>query len=637
MSPDYFPALEKLVDLDLLDKQYAAAADRVTQAMGKYPKAPEPWLLSAKIHLEQSMGYVSEELDKNPGAVRPKIKLSQVPAAQADVSQAEAALKKAIELNPDVRIAYLMLAQLYVASDKQQQALDRLNGYLAKTNDVVALMLVGMIHDESKNYPAARDAYERLLKVNPRFSPALNNLAYLCFARFGQLDKAYELAEQAHQLQPADPYSADTLGWILYQKGEYTRCLGFFQESAAKLPADTEIQFHLGMAHYMMGEEEPARLALELAIQPGKDFPEKAEAPRRLALLALDAKTANAAVLADLEQWLQKTPNDPVALSRLGAIQERDGALDKAVQTYQTALRHTPQNIQVMLRLAQLYANRLKDPQRAMELIKSAHTRAPEDARVSHLLGRLVFQQGDYQWASSLLEESSRKLPSDPEVSYDLAWSRYSLGRVAEAEAAMAAAAKAGPAFTQAQEAKRFLDLGVASRNPALAEQAAAQARQILSAEPNYVPALMVCAVVEEQHRKYKEAGQLYGRILARYPQFALASRNLAMLCCAQLGDDQKAYTLAVKAREALPQDADLAKTLGVLAYHRGDYARSAQLLKETALKRNNDAEAFYYLGMAHHRLKEPKDGKAALQRALALNVQPKFAEEARKVLAELK
>jgi Flp pilus assembly protein TadD len=272
-----------------------------------------------------------------------------------------------------------------------------------------------------------------------------------------------------------------------------------------------------------------------------------------------------------------------------------------------------------------------------LELLKEAHTRAPEDAQVSHLLGRLAFQQGDHKWASSLLEESFRKLPNDPEVLFDLAWSRYSLGRVAEAETAMTAAAKAGAAFTRADEAKRFLDLLAASKDPALAERAVAEVQKILSAAPDYVPALMVSALVQEQHRSYQEAGRLYDRILARYPLFAPAGRNLAILCAEQLGDDQKAYALAAKAREAFPQDADLAKTLGALAYRRGDYARSAQLLKETALKRNNDAELFYYLGMAHYRLKESKEGKAALQRALSLNLKPQLADETRRVLAQLK
>jgi tetratricopeptide (TPR) repeat protein len=636
LAPDYFPALEKLVDLDLLEKQYGRATDRVAKAIAAHPKAPDLWLISAKVHLAQAMGYVSKEPAGNAGPIPPN--LAQVPAAQPDVKQAETALQKAIALNPDTRSAYLMLAQLYEDYGKHQQALDQLNGYLAKTNDVTALMLLGIIQDRSKNYAAARDAYQRLLQVSPNAVPALNNLACLDYTHLGQLDKGYQLAQRAYQLQPSDPAVADTFGWALFQKGQYDRCVGLFQDSAAKRPSDPEIQFHLGMAHYMLGDEGPARLALERAIQlGGKDFPEQGAASRGLALLAIDPKTATPAARASLEEWLQTHPKDPIALTRLGAIQVRAGAFAAAAQTYQTALDCMPENIQVMLDLARIYADHTKDLPQALQIMKHAHDRAPQDARVSHLLGRLVFHQGDFQWASSLLEQSATALPDDPEVAYDVAWSRYSLGHVAQAQAAMALASKAGPALPQAQDAQRFLSLTAAAKTPVLAGQASPQAQQILATEPDYVPALMVCALAQEQQGNYAPAAQFYDRILARYPDFAPASKNLAMLCFTRLGDQQRAYALATKAFQALPEDTDLAKLLGVLAYRRGDYARAATLLQQITLAQTTDAEVYYYLGMTNYHLNQSADAKSALQRALGLKLQPKLAQDARGVLAKLK
>jgi tetratricopeptide (TPR) repeat protein len=637
LSPDYLPALEHIVDLDLLDKQYARATERVKTEMEKKPGAAEHWLLLAKIHWTQAMSYVSKEMGNTPGPARPKLQLADVPAAQHDVEQAEAALLKALELNPNLRTTYLLLAQLYVASNKHQQALDRLTGLVVKTNDVVALMQIGMIHDELKHYAAAREAYEKLLTLNPNFSPALNNLAYLYSERLGQADKAHKMAERARQLLPYDPYTADTLGWILYKRGEYTRALGLIQESVLKLPAEPEVQFHLGMTHYMLGEEEPARLALQRAVEANKDFPDKAEGRRRLALLTIDAKTADAAARADLEKRLRETPDDPVALDRLAQIQEREGAFAKAARTYETALKQNPKNALILLHLAQLYSGRLSDPRKALRMARQAHTLAPDDPWISYTLGRLVYQAEDYKWAANLLEESARKLPNDPDLLYDLAWSRYSLGRVAEAQAAMQGPAQAGAAFARAEEAKRFLTTVAASENPAQAQQMAPQVQKLLSADPTYVPALMVSAIVQEQRGNYKEAALFYDRILDRYPLFAPATRNLAFLCCERLGDDRKAYALAATARESFPADPHLAKTLGILAYRFSDYARSAQLLEECAPRLNSDAELLYYLGMARYRLKEPALSKAALQRALDLHVQTKLADEAKRVLAELK
>jgi len=92
-----------------------------------------------------------------------------------------------------------------------------------------------------------------------------------------------------------------------------------------------------------------------------------------------------------------------------------------------------------------------------------------------------------------------------------------------------------------------------------------------------------------------------------------------------------------VKARQAFPDDSEVARTLGILAYGRGDAARAAQLLKESSEKRTDDGELFYFLGMSHYKLKQTAQGKDSLKRALALNIPANLATEANRVLTELK
>ena len=75
--------------------------------------------------------------------------------------------------------------------------------------------------------------------------------------------------------------------------------------------------FMSGMAHYMMGEEGPARLALQKAVDATADFPDKDEARQRLALLAIEVGAGNPGVRTELENYLRKQPNDPAALMRL--------------------------------------------------------------------------------------------------------------------------------------------------------------------------------------------------------------------------------------------------------------------------------------------------------------------------------
>ena len=148
---------------------------------------------------------------------------------------------------------------------------------------------------------------------------------------------------------------------------------------------------------------------------------------------------------------------------------------------------------------------------------------------------------------------------------------------------------------------------------------------------------MAVSALIQERQGHFEEAARLYERILAVYPLFSPATRNLAILYAQRLGDDGKAYAPAVRAREVYPQDPQVAKVLGILEYRKSNYRRSAQLLRESSQKIKDDAELFYYLGMAQYQLKAAPESKAALERSLALNIQPKLADDAKRILLELK
>jgi tetratricopeptide (TPR) repeat protein len=391
IGPDYLPPIEKLVDLDIAGKQYATALARVEKQIDKNPKLAQAWALKGKIYL-----------------------------AQRDFTQAESDLLKAVELDPNLEPAYLLLSQLYVASNRQQEAIAKLSAFLEKNKTVPAMMQLGMIQEQLKNFPAARDAYENILSVAPNFPLALNNLAVLYSAQLGQLDKAYDLAQKAREAVPNEPSIADTLGWILFKKGDYGNALRLLQESAGKLPDQPEIQFHVGMAHYMLGEEEPARIALQKAADASADFLGKDEARQRLALLAIQDGTANPAVRTELEKYLREQPNDPAALARLAEIQQRDGAVDQAVKTYEKLIADDPHYAPATHRLALLYGQLSTDSAKAYELVTKARQAHPDDPDIAKTLGILNYRRGHSPRAVELLKEATAKRKDDPELLYYL-------------------------------------------------------------------------------------------------------------------------------------------------------------------------------------------------------------------------
>ncbi len=610
LAPDSLAPLEQLVALDLAEKQPQAALGRVNQQIERRPATPELQILLARIYV-----------------------------AQTNYPQAETALLKAIEMAPDLRAPYVLLSQIYVTANKSQEALAKLNSFVARTNDAAALMQIGLIQDSLKNYAAARDAYEKVLSINPKVSIALNNLAYLYSEKFNEIDKAVELAEQARRFYPADPSVADTLGWILYRRGDYPKALTLLSEAAAAAPNEPEIQYHLGMVRYKLGQEAPARVAFESALDGDKDYPGKDDARRRLAILAVDPKAPDPDAQSLLEKRVAEDPGDSIALARLADVFNRNGKPDKALKAYEQALAQKPKDAYILASLARLYAapGSLSNPKKALDLAKDAHAAAPDDASITQLLGHLVCQSGDYKWASSLLQEAALKLPDQPALLHDLARSYYGLGQLPAAETALQQALKGTAAFDEADEAKRLLSMIVAYRDSAQRPAIASQLQAILKADPNYIPALMVNSLLQQEKGSFQDARKTLDQVLAINPLFVPATRDLAVLCFDRFPAETRTTDLATKARQSFPDDPNLARVLGVLAYRRADYPAAARFLKQGLQTRKNDAELLYYLGMAQYQTKSPAESKQSLKRALELNLAPQLATEAKRILAELK
>jgi len=627
LSPGLVRAWEELVDLDLVDGKFTAALD-LLNAQTDEKLGPSREVLLAKTYLARAQSIAAKE---NPNATN--LKLTS-PAVQPDVNLAEKAMLKAIDLSSDQPDAYVLLAQLYVASGREQTALDRLNAFVSKTNSLSGYMQMGVIYDSMKDYPKARDAYEKVLSINADFGPALNNLSYLYSERLNDPAKAYPLAKKVVDLAPDNPAALDTLGWVTYKKGDYAHARPMLENSASKMTDNAEVQFHVGMVRYMMGDENLARQALQVAAASKAEFPGKEEASRRLAILAIDPKTADEKALADLEQRLKNEPNDPVAAVRAGDIYERNGSFDKAVKLYEQLLKQDPQNGPVMAHLAHGYMQ-LNQTDKALAMAKDAHKLLPADAGTSALLGQLVFLSGDYNFSANLLEDAAGKLPNQPEVRYHLAWAYYSLGRVDDAQRTMQSVASSLTG-SQLNDAKQFLTFVAAAKDPAQA--AALPAAQILKTNADYVPAMMVAAVQAEKQGKPDDAAQYYSKALAKYPSFAPAARSQAIISSKNPSGnlDQKTYDLAMKIRAGDPKDNDLTRALGVLTYRRADYTRAVQLLQDSSQTLSKDGEVFYFLGMSQYQLKRPLPAKQALQQALALNVSSKYADDAKKVLKEL-
>jgi tetratricopeptide (TPR) repeat protein len=608
LAPDNLWPVDQLVELDLLDKHFDVARERIRRQFQKTPDSPVAHFFEGKILI-----------------------------AQGKWDSAEAELRKTLQLNPNFSSAYDLLVQTYLATNKLPQAISQLQAEVSKDpNNSSALMTLALLYDRLKDFPKARDAYEKLLSIKPDFVPALNNLAYLYADQLNDLDKAYDLARKARDLQAQDASVGDTFGWVLYKRGEYQQALTVLQESAEKAADSPEIQFHLGMTAYMMGQTDIARVALQKAASATKDFPGKDESKRRLALLGGGRGASPELSISQLEAMTKEQPNDVLSQIRLGEAYEKQGASDKAAAAFEQALKLNPKLAAAVTKLAELNAGPLRNNEKALAYAKKARELAPADPEVAGILGKVAYQSGNFTWSYSLLQEAVRQRENDAAILHDLAWAAYSLGKVNEARNLMQKALTTVPDSPQAPDARNFLALTALDENPSELIAAEIEVQKELRSNPEYVPALMAQAALLAQRGQVKPATEMYIDILRRLPDFAPGQKGLAMLYAQDPSQVAAAYDLATKARKTLPDDPELSELLGRLSYEKKEYPRAIQLLQESARKRPLSASSLFYLGMAQLQVRQKAEAREVLDQALVAGLQEPLATEAKHALTGL-
>ena len=609
LAPDNLWLVDQLVEVDLLDKRFDSARQRIHRQFQKTPDSPAAHCLEGKILIAEG---------------------------KWDLAAAE--LKKTLQLDPNFSTAYDLLVQTYFATNKLSEAAAQLQAETSKDpNNASALLTLALVYERMENFPQARDAYQKVLSIEPDSISALNNLAYLYVDRLNDHDKAYELARKAHDLRPQDAAVADTLGWVLYKRGEYQQALAILQESAEKLPDSPEVQFHLGMTGYMMGQTDLAKVALRKAAGAAKDFPGKDESKRRLALLDRGIDASSELSVAQLEAMAKQQPNDPISQVRLGEAYEKKGTPDKAAAAFEQALKINPKLSAALIKLAQLNAGPLRNKEKALAYAKEARELVPGDPQVADILGKVAYQSGNFAWSYSLLQEAARQRPDDPSVLRDLAWSAYSLGKVNEARGAMQKIMMKNPRSSEGADAKKFLAFTAVDENPKQPLVDEAEIQKELQSNPEFVPALMAQAALDTTQGQVKRAAETYENVLRRWPEFALAQKRLAALYAQHASTLTTAYDLAAKARKALPDDPELTELLGRLSYEKKEYPRAVQLLQESARQGPLDANSLFYLGMSQLQARQTGEARGALNQALAGGLQEPRASEAKRALADLR
>jgi cellulose synthase operon protein C len=298
---------------DITRQNYTDAQQDAQQAMQRAPQSPAPYVEMGNVHLAQKQfpdaeKFYQQALDKDPASseglsglmntffaekqydkaiAAANTQIAKSPNnsnfydllgtglfnGKKDLPGAEAALRKAVELDRNNTDALEKLGKVQIQEGAADQAL-ALYQQSIKDNprEVRLYILSGELYEAKHDYDHAKAMYQQALSISPDHPLASNNLAYVILETGGNIDVALAMAQTARRGMPDSANAADTLGWAYYQKGIYTSAISQFQE-ALRLgerrgePDDATVHYHLGMAYEKANQTALARQQLEKAVK----------------------------------------------------------------------------------------------------------------------------------------------------------------------------------------------------------------------------------------------------------------------------------------------------------------------------------------------------------------------------------
>ena len=151
------------------------------------------------------------------------------------------------------------LGEIYGRQGRQEDSISLYGRYLEKhPDDESVLYSLGVSYYYSDRIPEALSVMEDIISRNPRSFDAMNFIGYTYAERGEKLDYAEELIDKALELAPGRAYIIDSLGWVYYQKGDFTRALEHLLRASEIPPPDAAILEHVGDVYEKLGKRELA-------------------------------------------------------------------------------------------------------------------------------------------------------------------------------------------------------------------------------------------------------------------------------------------------------------------------------------------------------------------------------------------
>lgn len=226
-----------------------------------------------------------------------RLQLGLAAEAAKDPETALARLREAAAAAPEDTVVARVLASQLLSMKRFEDTLAILNAPLLNTaeQDSDVRFMRGAAYEALGRIEEAEAELWAALQAQPNNASVQNYLGYLWVDHGTRIEQGAELIARAHASEPDDGNIQDSVGWAQYRQGRYEEAVTTLEAAVAKLPANPEINDHLGDAYWQVGRRREAGFQWRRVLTLDPDAEQRAAAERKLAEGLPEERTGPAA------------------------------------------------------------------------------------------------------------------------------------------------------------------------------------------------------------------------------------------------------------------------------------------------------------------------------------------------------
>ena len=666
LLPDSLDAQLKAGSLLLLAGAFEDARSRANNALSLDPTSVDALILLANTKaglkdLDGALDEYQEAATLNPNE-RVYAGMGAVQLARGELTDAEASFRKAVAAAPDSVAVQLALANFLWSSRRQDEAEQAFKAALAiDPANVLANRALGVFYIAS-NRAAEAEPHFQAIAAEVKTTEATIALAdyYVMTRRFDESRKV--LLDLARD-EKAWAAATTRLAGVDAIEGFRAQGIGRARDVLERYPTDLPARLLLARLYLADGKREEALAEANTMVQQEPNAPIAGDAFMLIGQVHAMLDRPEAAIKA-FESVLTRFPQPFAAELALASLHLSSGAVDKATTYVQQALALQPTHPMARAMKVRVLLVEGKTAEAQVELA-SLQKEFPDAPPVLNLLAAQQMAQGQPAAARETYLKAAARGANDLEPLAGLVQIALATGRTADAIGRIEEALKTGGAngdvlvlaarvygaagqWDRAEELlRKAIDLDPSRlrgygllaelyvRQDRLSE-AERQFQAMVERNPTSVATNTMLGMLFDMRGKLEDAERQYEKTLALDPEAAVAANNLAYRLAEAERDLDRALQLAQTAQRRLPNEPNVADTLGWIYYRKGMTSAAIREFERSIEINPKDPLSRYHLGLAYNQAGQIEKARRTLTEALEMNANFPGADDARKTLAGL-